>query len=429
MNSGAVQAWPLSELAERDDLSALYVQNMSALVLLNLTLIGSGVPARQLASVFGFEVPSSLSNLQEQATYFVGDAGNKIAAAAAGISGLSSIVTVFTDSQGLVNTGVDVLGSAWTSFLHLTAQLGEIFATFGPLKPLFASQTGLVQLLSSSAGVQTLVSVVQQLLSTSSVLEAISDACRTIVDIFNKLSGTFSAAMEKLTGKGTRRLLVAQGRKLSVFSYEQLLSGIDFKDLISQMGACLTKATGYAKELAQVNATLGPLLSKWGGSTSGVRRLTGASPDQKEYQQAIEKIIPAWQGVEGLGISMCPEVLSAQEVAIALKCRVDGFVGAGGGLGALSNLLNSCPAKSASTSPDMVQCPKESMSAGVTDLLSKNAFALGWVMWAVAGVGALGALCAGGAVAAKKVFARGGDDGDGSESEHPLNYSGSSEEE
>jgi len=391
---------------------------VTALVLLNLTLLSS-LPVRRLGSIFGFEVPSSLGDLQSQAATFLGGAGGQIAAAAAGAAGLSSIVTVLTESQGLLAKGVELLQTIWASFEHLAAELAKIFATFGPLEPIFASSTGLVQLVTSAVNMQTLVTVVQQLLNTSGTLEALSSACSTVVDIFQKLSATFSSAMGKLNGGSTRRLLGidVQGRQLAAFSYDQLLNGIDFRSLISEMSQGLANATALAKTLSKVNTTLGPLLASLGGLAG--RRLGNATAEQEKYQIAIEQIVPAWKGVESLGITMCPQVLSAQEVATSLVCRVNGFVGGNGALGSLSNLLGSCPASGAGTSPKRSLCPAKSKSAGVTDLLSKNSAALGWILYVVAGLIGLGVL-GGGAVGAAQA-ARGGDEsGEESDSEAPF---------
>lgn len=166
------------------------------LVMLNLTL-GSSIGGRRLANLFGFNVPTSLGELQSQAGAYVSTAGSQITAAAAGAAGLPSIVMVLTESQALLSKGMEVLQAAWASFVQFSAQLSQIFTTFKPLQETFASPTGLATLLSSSTQMGSLVTVVQQLLGTSGVLGALSKACRSTVDIFNNMSSTFSSAMKK----------------------------------------------------------------------------------------------------------------------------------------------------------------------------------------------------------------------------------------
>lgn len=198
------------------------------------------------------------------------------------------------------------------------------------------------------------------------------------------------------------------------FSYDQFLGGIDFKKIVAELSHSMEKADHYAKQLAEVNATLGPVLATLSKQFTG-RRLAAAL-DQKAYQTAIEQIIPAWQGVEGLGIKMCPEVLSAKTTALSLVCRVGKFVGNNGALGQLSNLLGDCPVDSADRSSDAAKCPAKAMSSGVQDLLSKNAGALGWIMYVVAALGGLGVLGGGGFAALKQMQGDGETESDSDDS-------------
>lgn len=371
----------------------LYTQSFSALVLLNITLVGA-LSEPILASIFDFKPPAILRGLQSQATAWAATAGSQILAATPGLAGLSEIVKVLRNSQTLLTQGGTVLQDAWKSFLNLADHLVGIFTAFKPLQPIFEDKSGFIRLISSKTNVQILIAFVQKLFGTSGVLQALSDVCRVITDIFKQLEDMFESAMKKLS---SRRLSGDDGRRLAPFSYKQFLDGIDFKLVVDSMGKFLTQSSGLATQLIQVNATLYPLVKSLGG-----RRL-GASPSQKDYQTAIEQIVPAWKTVEQMGIAMCPQVLSAKAVAVALTCRVNAFVSFSGALGSLANVLTQCPV--AVPQADTGKCPAAASSAGVKDMLSENSASLAWVAYVVVAVSGCG-LCAGVAAYLKK---RGGE--------------------
>lgn len=360
--------------------------NVTALPL----VLFEGAPARQLASIFGFDVSANtLTDLTSQASSWVGDAAGQVTKAAAGVAGLSSIVSVFNNAQGLLAKCLTVVQAAWKSVQSFGAQLMHIFTTFGPLKAVFASKDGLIELMTSMPNINRLVTVVQQLLGTSTVLKSLSGACRTMSDIFGQLSGVFKSGLSKLTGGGTRRLLLQDGRRLSSFSYLQLLQGIDFQWLIGKMGGFLHESESFGITLGQIQTTLGPLLATLQDKTQS-RRLGSIVANQKMYSEAIKKIVPTWQGVEGMGMKLCPEIASSDGLSSSLKCRVAGFVSNQGALSALGGLLGSCP-KTSTTPVQQSSCPATSLSSGVTDMLSQNAGILGWIIAGAVGLGLLGA--------------------------------------
>merc|ERR1711956_122019 len=133
--------------------------------------------------------------------------------------------------------------------------------------------------------------------------------------------------------------------------------------------------------------------------------------DQQKYARAIKSIIPTWQGIESTGIAMCPVVAKSNGSSGSLKCRVAGFVEKAvmpSWMGSMvSTLVTGCPAATGNAT----ECPTTSQSAGIKDLLSKNAEWMGWVIAiAVALLGATGL----GAVGVKKL-AKGDDEDDDEE--------------
>lgn len=361
---------------------------------------------------------------------------------------LQQVLQIFKDSQQWITQGLEFANKAWVQFGSFAGWLQGIFKLFQQpiasrrlqadeaegigrgltgaksLQDIF-SAGDVVSLITSMPLLHQLIVLVQHVLESSKFMKTLVAAVRKVTEIFGELSTVFKQALGKLS---SRRLTPEESRRLDGLSvFTDLLKGIDFDTMTSTLATFLSQVSSQALTLDQVKSTLGPLLAKLEAKTA--RRLS-IEADQKMYSDAISKVVPTWQKVESTGIALCPNVMDSQSLVSSLKCRVSGFIDGNGILANLGGLVGSnglCEVKTAarrlsdypvaagvlevtwdagvldSSKSRLLtaasQCPTQSQSAGVSDLLSENAGSLGFILAAMAALGCLGAGGAGAAAA------------------------------
>lgn len=294
----------------------------------------------------------------------------------------------------------------------------HIFNDFKPLQPIFANENGLISLITNQTNVGTLVHVVKHLLNTSSDLDELGGFVHSVSDMFKEISDLFRGALgrviddentqpvaaRRLDGKeGPHEELVTISHE-AVTNYKELMQNLDFKKLVPLLLGFMKDMQEHSNDLLMVKDILEPLLIQLDASESSsgqpARRLSGSPSleeimkDQQKYARAIKAIIPTWQGIEKTGIAMCPVVGESDGSSGSLKCRVEEFIEkaalpswAQGAASKISGLVGACPEPTGNSTV----CPTESQSAGITDLLGKNAEYIGWlVALCVAALGLLG---------------------------------------
>jgi len=342
-------------------------------------------PSRRL--LFDFATPGGVADLLSGAASWVANAMSQLASAVGG----GQVAQVLSGATPYLQQGLQFVQACWNTFLGFAQKMVQIFQAYAPLRPIFNSPDGLMQLLTNTANIHNLVVFIQQLLTTSGVLRALGSVSQQVMSIFAKISQVVSAAMGRLTGgrrldsREQEHLLGPAGRRL--FGYWDMLNGLNFGYLVNAFATFVSQAGQYANILDQVNAVLGPVLQQVGAMTG--RRLQAAqalAANQQKYAWALQQVVPAWKNIENLGIQMCPAVASMRGQGTSLACRIQNFVGRGGVLGMLGNLLGTCPMNAGNPN-----CPSRPMSAGTADRLSRFAGPLGMVIAALAACGLLGA--------------------------------------
>merc|ERR1719464_504918 len=171
--------------------------------------------------------------------------------------------------------------------------------------------------------------------------------------------------------------------------------------------------------LGQIKTVLGPVVASLSKLVGRRLQVADVMAKQKIYKDAIDQVVPTWQKVEALGISMCPSVLKATGLGSSLKCRVAGFVSKSGLLSSLSGVIGDCPKEhpdAKTNESHESHCPTRALSSGI-EVTEGQSSLMGIVLAIAAALGLLGA--GGGALALKK--AKAGDetssDGSGSGSE------------
>jgi len=368
-----------------------------------------GAVARRL---FGF--PSiDVGGIVSQAEQWVESTSGRLAS----VAGMSDVIKLFNEAKTHVDQGLQVATAGWNSMQDMAARLLKVFTDFAPLKPVFASKDGFTKLVSSPTNMKTLVGVVRELLGTSSVLEALSGAMAKVSSMFVELDKFFKGLLGKLGG----RRLSGEERRLAS-SYSELLSGLNFAGLAKEMQKYLKGMSETSVTLTEIQDVLGPLLVSLETKLSGRRLgITDILKDAQKYSGVISKIVPTWQGMEALGINMCPQVGLAKDEVSSLQCRVMEFTKQAAlpsfAASALGGLVSGCGGKPAPPAKGAAgnSCPTSSSSAGVANLLGgANGNLLGVVLaMAVAG-GCLG----GGAMAGAKAMGGSGGTGSGDEDEN-----------
>lgn len=372
---------------------------------------GQALAGRRL---FSFGMPD-VGGMVNSATQWVESSAASVANT---VMSLGDVSKIFANSSKWVEQGLAVATSALTCMRDLAQRMFSIFTQFEPLRHIFASENGMMTLITQPNSTATLVHVVRELFNTSSVLQSLNSALNQVSGMFVEISDFFTNLLSKLGMKGRR-----------LTSWTSLLEGINFKAIVKTLQGYLKPLASCTTTLLGVSDVLGPMMLKLDETLQGItgkgkgksRRLSGINMDmllnikknQEKYSGAISKIIPAWQSIEKLGVKMCPTVALSQSSAFSLKCRISNFVKQSTGMdvGAITGMVKSCggqpKGQAAKTSSD-AKCPNAAYSAGLKNLLGgTNSSMMGLVLAVVAGLGLLGG---GGALAAKKMSGDGEED-------------------
>jgi len=97
-------------------------------------------------------------------------------------------------------------------------------------------------------------------------------------------------------------------------------------EIVDEAATSTTSTTAAATTTQRTTTLQGPL------SIPPVRQLEQHEMTMEEhrYAAAIERVIPAWKKIEKIAILGCPHFTVAKEAVDSLRCRVTGFVAAGG---------------------------------------------------------------------------------------------------
>lgn len=373
---------------------------------------------------------SGVADMCHSAMGWIRNTTSSVALAVGHAFGLDTVVELFKNATKWVTQGYTAAQAGWTSMMALGKQLMHIYDDFKPLKPIFANSSGLVALITSPTNMGILYHVVRELMNTTDVLHDLSGALHLVSGMFTELQNLFQTFLGSVQGKG-RRLLggqgAAAGRALAgaVEDYTSLLQGLNFTGMVGLMRGFVETLMKHSVTLLEVRDTFSPLLTKLDSLGMG-RRLSisiqSIMDDQKKYSAAISEIVPTWQGIEKVAISMCPLVSDAQTGSGSLKCRVSSFVTKAAmpswASSMLSSLVTGCPPPSGGNGTAAKgACPLASLSAGVDDLLGQNAQSLGLIIAVVAAIAA--ALGLGGGIVAKVASKGAGSESEGeSDEEH-----------
>jgi len=355
---------------------------------------------------------SKATDMVSKAETWVADEGKKVAAVVGSALGIDKILQILKDGKKFVTDGLAMAKRGWQGMKDMVAALMSIFTGFAPLKPIFADgKGGILKLMSSKAHLKTLVSTLEGLLGTSKVMHVLSDALQKTAAMFHSISTFFKSLLSKVTGRRLQLKASSDDHPESVawgaaerrlLDLTSLMSGLSFETIRTAFVGFMSQVAGFSTTLASLNATFAPALHQLGSMLGGGRRLGlgEMKAAQEKYAGAIKQVIPTWQGVESLGIKMCPTVLDAQESASSLSCRVQGFIDKTGLADSIPTLVSGCGADPATVVPpaDVGACPATSMSAGIKDLIGENAGIFGWILavgmgvLGVGGVGIMGAM-------------------------------------
>lgn len=386
---------------------------------------------------------SSVSGALSKAGTTLGAASSWVAKTASSVGvaignalGLDKVVEVLTQGKQYVLDGVDVAKTTWEGMKSMVGELLKIYMNFEPLKAVFGDKNGLELLLTSPNHIHRLVQTIQGLLGTSGVLRVLSDALTKAGDMFKRISDFFGTLLHDVTG--ARRRLESSDADASeiaqwhaterrLLDFTSLLKGLDFTKIMTYFTDFVRQVSSFATTLTSLNTTFGAALSTVDHLVTGARRLHSVGgrrldlmKDSARYSDAIKKVVPTWQGLESLAITMCPIVLGSKGSSDSLSCRVQGFIDKsshGNLMGAISGLVTGCTEDPMATSKGTSTshgCPTTSNSAGISDLIGENANMLGLIL---AIVGAAVVFCGGGGAAAVGLLKSGGDDEDDSEDE------------
>merc|ERR1719203_1064810 len=100
---------------------------------------------------------------------------------------LGDVSKIFNSSSTWVSKGVAVATAAFECMKELGATMWGIFKDFAPLKSIFASENGLMALISQPNSTATLVHVVLQLFNTSEVLQTLNGALNQVCEMFTEM--------------------------------------------------------------------------------------------------------------------------------------------------------------------------------------------------------------------------------------------------
>lgn len=349
------------------------------------------------------------------------------------VVGLQEAATLVQESNAYVIEGKEVGSQAFQNTLELGGKMNETFTKFEPLKSVFASKDGIVQLGTNKGMLTTLVDSVKEIISSNSILSLLSTGLEKLCGIFTQVKDALTSIMSKL-GSSSRRLWETPAMAARRLGFDDLLSGIDFEAIGSTITGFIGKIKEAATNLVDIDTVLGPMLNTLGSKSTG--RLLEEEPnlldqgkkalsnmsafagnlkgDADKNARALSKIIPTWQAVENTNIGMCPNVMQVKDTVGNLGCRTTKFVSdaalpsfSGSGV---AEIVSGCPQEEVDEAKAVAAgCPDKAMSAGIENVLGEHSQTLGWLM-AAAGVAGVGAVGGAGVVGAKKFCKSGGND-------------------
>jgi len=342
------------------------------------------------------------------------------------VVGLQEAAQLVQESNTYVTEGTEVGARAWTNTLELGNKMNTTFSKFEPLKPVFASKEGIVQLGTNKGMLTTLVDSVREIISSNSILQLLSTGLEKLCSIFTQMKDTLMSIMSKL-GSGSRRLWETQAMAARRLGFSDLLNGIDFQAIGGAIMGFIGKIKEAGTNLVNIDTVLGPMLNAVGSKTTArlleeqpnfLAGITGGLGDIKanadKDSQAISSIIPTWQAVESTSIAMCPSVLQVKDTVGNLGCRTtkfakDAALPSFAGSGVL-DIVSGCPAEEVDEAKAVASgCPDKAMSKGIENVLGEHSQSLGWLM-AVAGAAGVAGVGGAGVFGAKKFCGSGGGD-------------------
>jgi len=359
-----------------------------------------------------FSLPDGVPNpndLQDNANNIIGDGANKIGDGANQIGNLAGetfekIKLEMQKAQGLLNSGVAIMQSAYDSSIQFGHKMDDLYVSFQPLENLFASSHGLVPLLTSTTNLQNLVSFLTKLLEDAGELVVIGDSVGKVADLFGRLLDFFNNELAALNPNGRKLFGFPTFPPVPIppvpiptippipipqIDFTQLLADLNFEDLKTEFEGYKAEAQTLVDDVSKINATVYPLLKQLNNSLAGRRlqawsmvksALQEVQDNQVKYEGAVLGIIPAWRKGEDITCDVCGAISAARKEVVQLKCRVDEFtkqVQAPPTLPDLEKIKTHCFAATANP-PASETCPSVKHSAGVRDMLSQQAGALGW---------------------------------------------------
>jgi len=377
--------------------------------------------------LFSLSLPtlSDVQSLVHKASTWIADSTLKIAGETGKLLGLDKLLEYLKEGREFIDQGSTIAHEAYTGVQELASELMQIYVGFEPLKPVFADKNGLVALLTSTSNMQILVKTVEDLLKTSEALHYLGDVLHKANVMFTEITHFLH---QLLNGNVEWRRLQYSAPIRGDYTYshhwdrrltsvhELLLLGgrlnASFTNIVHLIANFVPAISKLADTFSSLNATFSPVLAEMDAFLSvSSRRLnafTKIQENQQAYAEAVKEIVPSWQGVESLGVKVCPVVYEAKTSALVLACRIKGFIDGVGVVENVEPLIGKCgqPYSAESVESSMTSqthrapgCPNATLSSDIADLIGDNSNSLGWIMAVVAGVCGLGVV---GGVAVKK---------------------------
>lgn len=346
----------------------------------------AGAMERRLFASFSWPggVPSP-DDIANDANKLIEDTGNTIGDAAT--TSFDFVKQNFQQAEGLLKEGHQVVTAAWDATSQFGNDMNAIYDEFKPLEKVFAAHHGLIPLLTNEDRLGLLTKVLLDLVRSTGQVVQIGNAVGAVVQVFGHLNSMFNSELSKLTPVDGRRLqdqnltTPLDGRRL--LDYTSLLDGLNFDAITNSFNDFSEQAKEFNETLSGIRETLEPVLERLESHLEGRRLIIDQDEiarDQWKYEGAVRGVIPAWQSVEGMVKDACTQTEVALEAVSSLECRIKGFASQPSipGMDQVSGLVGTCE-KEAAKEADKGDCPAASHSAGVRDMLSSNAGAIGWM--------------------------------------------------
>eukprot|EP00811_Abedinium_folium_P035262 NODE_806_length_2756_cov_7.563712.p1 GENE.NODE_806_length_2756_cov_7.563712~~NODE_806_length_2756_cov_7.563712.p1 ORF type:complete len:789 (+),score=143.91 NODE_806_length_2756_cov_7.563712:121-2487(+) len=356
----------------------------------------SGLYGSRLA----FQLPSDVPSVERMsgAAHKWMDAGLE---AVAQVPLTSAVIKYFKETRPWMAQLVKVASSAQDTLAMLPMRYDAVFATFAPLKPVFAETNGFVMLVKSRSKMQALTNTVDLLANTSGVLAQVNNALLGIAKLGRDLQDFLRQLLQEiqpsrqvpLPSSGHRRLLIERRlRKLRnlrrLVPFTAVFRGLDdaflnlvanFTDLANTVSGCLHD--DVLKQLALRLQELTPAATAPRNRTSSSYSLFGqvagkVRSNPGKIAKATKEVIPAWRRCEVVGMTMCSKAADLMTALTSLKCRVSGMVDSGvERANGVERIAYTCLQTSAHA---QARCPLKQQSLSINDQLSKYAADVAW---------------------------------------------------